>query len=1396
MSSPIGKTLAKPLGSGLASTSNMVKFETGTEALGELLEEKAKALVASGNMTQVEYDYIDFYERYDSLYKFYDSGNKFIVVNGIWTGGGPTACFLGTLNTPYNPMDINTLDDFIDLYAPYETWFLANMPTGTALRGSFSGSATGLLPHGTDQNKFYVLASVPSEYNIPAPYNLGFSNFSPESQEVIEFTLSGSPGSRTVTVTASENIVGKQSEVNDYTTGGLEYGDNGNEVGMASQSFLYVYQLSTQWDVMSANWTTQSDIFLGSNPNCFNYNIFRPSQDSRLRDGSNQPLRAADIHEPISQWWKSDGTKCILITGSSFSPGSQYILNLSTAWDLSTATINSFDYETSLTLPNSVYYFDYSDDGTKCIWRANNTFYSRSVGTGTPYKIWTFNGPQVNIALPTDHGSISSYKPYGLTSKILGNGNHRVWITDGNDQAVITEYTLTTPYDANTITSTVTKRAKVGGYSYDYGWPYVTGQDTLFGIQWNLTGTVMYTHQYAHPLKYLPPAGQEFSIASLELDYDQPGFNLVGSMGYCNAIDDMSELYSQSGPLFWWAGNEARVIKFGQAGTYSLRGVDVQGFSFPHAVTLESSGNLTPKIFDPSNNTTSRVRQIGFDHYWIHMNKKTDGSRIAIMGGSNSNGAQYTGVPELEYNYTPYMEWELTNGKLSSIPLWNYVKPTSIGDTMGKPSACTFYGNAAPIIINAQAFPDGEWHQRTSTTSGDIYYPWYWNSSILPLANGFEYREPGIKILEYDFLPLMQTYWAPSANLWEVQATDLKVNLEDTKALLAVRVRAKDSTGTHAPNQIWGNNYFIFWLEVDLINGTVIDHLLISQALYNFTGNTGSTQFAGDGFFISQDYKQITFFANWSTDIITSTFTTAFDLSTVSFAITNTQGTLKPTNSSGSLTFNKYSSNYLNYKYPDGSLVYGARWSLQGLTTPYTGDLTINPSYSLPGVEVQTAGSATISVPGANILSVDGTRVLRVRAPNTSTGNLAVQTTFTTGFNFTSSFTESTAINISGGAIKLNWSLDGTKLYQLTHNNGTVGTTQFTYTQNIYTASTAYDATTLSLSSSSTVVTAYWADYVMSDNGTKVLVTQAGNSAYEIIAYVYSLSTPFDMATKTLDTSRTYFVSSSRFPVMPHTNPGATYKRYPEYLHSTNNTYEDPSRVSASIASLIEDATGFVHCYLSVSFFVPDTGVVSSISMSAQYAGTTYKIASFDNFGVFSVGKENRHGVIVATGPDGRIRTRVSPDNGEPAGYTHTPFWHKSLHPAYTGYDLWYDGNPAVTDYPLFITLGQLNGGDTPSPHMITPMGMLNKDNVLKADNTVEYLTKPSSIDGDNLYLIRVNLTDSTRQATSLSRYVGQKPYKWGSPVAARNLSGSKIYLSSRDYYDNSPLFLWYIPAY
>ena len=172
---------------------------------------------------------------------------------------------------------------------------------------------------------------------------------------------------------------------------------------------IWQFALSTAWDLSTA------------------------SYESKFFDVSPQEIA------PRGMWIKPDGTK-LYVVGADGTGDELEQYSLSTAWDISTASYDSvnFDFGTQDDAPNGIYF---KADGTK-LWMAgqtNTSIYQYSLSTAWDVSTVSYDSKSLDVS-----GTVSA-----LNDVFLVNDGARL-IVGGSGTDTLFQYDLSTDYDVST----------------------------------------------------------------------------------------------------------------------------------------------------------------------------------------------------------------------------------------------------------------------------------------------------------------------------------------------------------------------------------------------------------------------------------------------------------------------------------------------------------------------------------------------------------------------------------------------------------------------------------------------------------------------------------------------------------------------------------------------------------------------------------------------------------------------------------------------------------------------------------------------------------------------------------------------------------------------------------
>ena len=313
---------------------------------------------------------------------------------------------------------------------------------------------------------------------------------------------------------------------------------------------VYEYNLSTAWGVSTASYvqnfsvsaqeTNPSDVFfksdgtkmyvVGFSSDAVNEYNLSTAWDISTASYSQNFSASAQETDPTGLFFKSDGTK-MYVVGSTGDDVNEY--NLSTAWDISTASYNqNFSVAAQETKPTGLFF---KSDGTKMYVTGRTGDDVNEYNLSTAWDVSTASYVQ-NFSV-----SAQETNPYGLFFKPDGT---KMYVLGTTEDSVFS-YTLSTAWDV----STASWDAPEGHYFN------VSGQDLApYGLFFKSDGTKMYVvgasggaiYEYSLSTAWGVPTAsyvQNFSVAAQETTPQGLFFKSDGTKMYVigSAGDDVNE---------------------------------------------------------------------------------------------------------------------------------------------------------------------------------------------------------------------------------------------------------------------------------------------------------------------------------------------------------------------------------------------------------------------------------------------------------------------------------------------------------------------------------------------------------------------------------------------------------------------------------------------------------------------------------------------------------------------------------------------------------------------------------------------------------------------------------------------------------------------------------------
>ena len=440
------------------------------------------------------------------------------------------------------------------------------------------------------------------------------------------------------------------------------------------------------------------------------YDISTVSYDSVSKSVTAQDTSLLGIN------FKPDGTK-MYIVGNTNHDAYQY--NLSTAWDLSTATYNA-TLDLSSTVVLTPIDIIFNDDGTKVYILSgyNDDIFQYSLSTA--YDISTASYDSKTLSLDAEDTI-----PYGF--QFLDNGN-KIWVC-GRANDTIYQYNLTTAYDIST-----------GSYS---GTSFATSQDpykfnfNADGTKIILLGSVFGLHQYSTTL----------TTATLDLS--------TGSVFEITPTSDIQ--IGLSNPAASGAVSQATLLlDQAGAGSYDVENATYANKSFsvateesgPQAMHFKSDGTQfflvgnTDTVRSYSLSTAWDISTTSYDSKSISVNAqnsiplsvhvKSDGTKFYMLGTGTGGDAVYS--------YSMSTAYDLSTASYDSVSFSVATQTTSPQAMWFKPDGTTMYIASSTVV-----------YQYTLSTAWNISTASYASKSFTTSTqdtnmDGLTFKSDGTKV--------------------------------------------------------------------------------------------------------------------------------------------------------------------------------------------------------------------------------------------------------------------------------------------------------------------------------------------------------------------------------------------------------------------------------------------------------------------------------------------------------------------------------------------------------------------------------------------------------------------------------------------------------------------------
>lgn len=475
---------------------------------------------------------------------------------------------------------------------------------------------------------------------------------------------------------------------------GLYFKDDGLKLYISDDTTdsLYQYSLSTAWDISTASYDSVS------------LNV--SSQDT----------------SPTGIYFKSDGTT-LYVAGNTTDDIFQY--NLSTAWDLSTATYASKSF--AITQDTGLRGVSFKSDGTKmyAIGFSTDSVYQYSLSTA--WDISTASYDSVSF-------SVTSQDTTPLSMWFKSDGTY--FYISGGDNDTIYQYALSTAWDLSTASyssisfSVSSQDASPSGIFFGNNGikMYIVGQTNQAIYQYSTTLTTktldLSTGNY---FNHTLTENTQFPLSNAG---DVQSFQLEVTGGSSAGYDLSNASYDSKSFSVTNQDVAPRGLYFKSDGlTFFMIG---NGNDNVNEYTLTEAWDITTSSF--TSNTFSVVTQEGLPRGLFF---KTDGTKMYIVGsGATGN------LNDSVFQYTLSTAWDITTASYDSINLSVSGQDTVATDIRFKPDGTVMYisGTSSDSI-----------HQYTLSTAWDLSTASY-ASKALSIASqdtqpeSFYFNEDGSKI--------------------------------------------------------------------------------------------------------------------------------------------------------------------------------------------------------------------------------------------------------------------------------------------------------------------------------------------------------------------------------------------------------------------------------------------------------------------------------------------------------------------------------------------------------------------------------------------------------------------------------------------------------------------------
>jgi len=393
--------------------------------------------------------------------------------------------------------------------ATYSVGFSVTTEENTPRSISFKSDGTKMYIIGNQTNKVHQYSttidtktldlSTGSVFEVPItdPARVSFSNAPTSTDDVVSTVLLEQQGGDTFYIQDLSEIDStfylNPTGLN-YTYYGLEFKPDGTKMYVSTTSSVMLqYSLSTAWDLTTASYDSVSASITSS---------------------------AAGLK------FKSDGTRCFVV---SYNGGYIYEYDLSTAWDISTLTYNSVGINVS-SRDTQPWDMDVSSDGTKLYFAGNSTdnIYQYDLSTA-----W-----DLSTASFTTGNTFTSTQTSNLAGCALNNDGTALFGTDYSSSTMY-KYDLSTAYDITTASYSGISTSAIsnGGYSSPFAFTFkpdgssvfiATGQD--YAIKFNTKNTGLVEYDSAISFTSTPSAPSLFATDILTFKTTDGGTSFEGGL--------------------------------------------------------------------------------------------------------------------------------------------------------------------------------------------------------------------------------------------------------------------------------------------------------------------------------------------------------------------------------------------------------------------------------------------------------------------------------------------------------------------------------------------------------------------------------------------------------------------------------------------------------------------------------------------------------------------------------------------------------------------------------------------------------------------------------------------------------------------------------------------------